>query len=349
LSGIGRPGNPATGIGAAFYGLSAQGTLAYARAGSPGFLRADGDVVQNTLVWVDRQGREEPFGAPAREYVYPRISPDGQRIAVSVNSQLQDIWIWDTTRRNMSPLSSNPELDGLPVWTPDSQRVIWASQRAGNLNLYWQRADGTGEAERLTTSPLAQRPSSVTPDGKFVLFAIASRGQDLAMLSLDDKREVTMLLADREYDELNGEVSPDGRWLAYESNESGRFEVYVRPFPAVQQARTLVSSSGGRQPLWSRNGRELFYIAADGALMSAAVEAPKSRNEFAASAPIRLGGARYFDAEGTPNRGRTYDVSADGTRFLRIKESQSSERSERRSIVVVVNWLDELKRLVPTR
>jgi serine/threonine-protein kinase len=251
----------------------------------------------------------------------------------------------------MSPLSSNPELDGLPVWTPDSQRVIWASQRAGNLNLYWQRADGTGEAERLTTSPLAHRTSSVTPDGKFVLFAIASgggRGQDLAMLSLDDRREVKMLLDGPKYDELNGEVSPDGRWLAYESNESGRFEVYVRPFPAVQEARTLISSSGGRQPLWSRNGRELFYIAADGALMSAAVEAPRRSNEFAASAPVRLGGARYFDAEGTPNRGRTYDVSTDGTRFLRIKESQSDER-ERRSIVVVVNWLDEMKRLVPGR
>jgi Tol biopolymer transport system component len=253
----------------------------------------------------------------------------------------------------MSPLSSNPELDGLPVWTPDSQRVIWASQRAGNLNLYWQRADGTGETERLTTSPLAHRASSVTPDGKYVLFAIAGGsaggGQDLAMLALDGTREVTMILADPKYQELNGEVSPDGRWLAYESNENGEFEVYVRPFPAVQQGRTLISNTGGRQPVWSRNGRELFYIAADGALMSAAVETPRSDNEFAASAAVRLGGARYWDAEGSPNRGRTYDVSADGTRFLRIKEDEAAERLDRRSIVVVVNWLNELKRLVPAQ
>ena len=350
VSGIGRPGNPATGSGAAFYAVSNEGMLVYARAGSPGFLTPNDDA-QSTLVWVDRQGREESFGAPPRRYVYPRLSPDGQRVAVDIRSQLQDIWIWDTTRRNMSPLSSNPEIDGLPVWTPDSQRVIWSSQRAGNLNLYWQRADGTGEAERLTTSPLAHRASSVAPDGKVVVFSIGGlgRGQDLAMLTLDGKREVTMLLADPKYEELNGEVSPDGRWLAYESNESGRFEVYVRPFPDVQQGRRLVSSSGGRQPLWSRNGRELFYIAGDGALMSAAVETPRSRDEFAASAAVRLVGSRYWDAEGTPNRGRTYDVSADGTRFLRIRESESADRSERRSIIVVVNWLDELKRRVPVR
>jgi serine/threonine-protein kinase len=352
MSGIGRPGNPATGSGAAFYALSTDGVLVYARAGSRGFLRAD-EIVPNTLVWVDRQGREDSFGAPPREYVYPRLSPDGQRAALSVSSQLQDIWIWDIKRRNMSPLSSNPELDGLPVWTPDSQRVIWASQRAGNLNLYWQRADGTGETERLTTSPLAHRASSVTPDGKYVLFAIAGGsaggGQDLAMLALDGTREVTMILADPKYQELNGEVSPDGRWLAYESNENGEFEVYVRPFPAVQQGRTLISNTGGRQPVWSRNGRELFYIAADGALMSAAVETPRSDNEFAASAAVRLGGARYWDAEGSPNRGRTYDVSADGTRFLRIKEDEAAERLDRRSIVVVVNWLNELKRLVPAQ
>ena len=350
VSGIGRPGNPAVGSGAAFYAVSSEGTLVYARAGSPGFLASD-DAPRNSLVWVDRQGREEPFGAPLGEYVYPRISPDGQRVALDIRSQLQDVWIWDTKRQNMSPLSSNPEIDGLPVWTPDSQRVIWSSQRAGNLNLYWQRADGTGELKRLTTSPFGHRASSVTPDGKFVVFSIGGlgSGQDLAMLSLGDKHEVTMLLADPNYQELNGEVSPDGHWLAYESNESGRFEVYVRPFPAVDQGRTLVSSSGGRQPVWSHNGRELFYIAGDGALMSAAVDAPRSRNEFAAGAAVRLGGARYWDAEGTPNRGRTYDVSADGTRFLRIKESEAADRAGRRSIIVVVNWLDELKRLVPLR
>jgi hypothetical protein len=124
--------------------------------------------------------------------------------------------------------------------------------------------------------------------------------------------------------------------------------VYVRPFPAVDQGRWQVSNTGGRQPAWSLDGRELFYIAADGALMSAGVQVPQGRQAFAAATPVKLhDGGKYYDTEGTPNRGRTYDVSRDGSRFLRIKQIPSQANATPGSLVVATNWFTDLKRLVP--
>jgi eukaryotic-like serine/threonine-protein kinase len=350
VDGVGRPGNPVTATGAAFFDVSAQGTLVYARSGAASFLRAL-DNERNTLVWVDRQGREEPLSAPPRAYVYPRISPQGDRLALDIRDREQDVWIWDLRRQTLTPLSSHPDLDGLPIWTPDGQRVVWASQRDGPLNLYWQRADGTGAVERLTRSPNGQRPNSFTSDGKRLVFSVGgggnAEGQNIATMSIEGERQVTPLLQGK-FVEQNGDVSPDGRWLAYESDESGQFEVYVRPFPAVDQGRWQVSNTGGRQPAWSRDGRELFYIAADGALMSAGVQAPQGGQAFAAATPVKLqDGGKYYDTEGTPNRGRTYDVSRDGLRFLRIKQIPSQTNATRGSLVVAANWFTDLKRLVP--
>lgn len=248
LDGVGRPGSPQTASGAAFCDVSADGTLVYARAGATGFLRfLDND--QNTLAWVDRHGREELLSAPPRAYLYPRISPDGTRLALDIRDRGQDIWIWDIQRQTLTPLSSDQALDGLPLWTPDGERVVWMSARAAGVNnLYWQRADGTGMIERLTDSPNGHRPNSFTPDGKRLVFSMQlGRGQDLAMLSVEGKREIAPLLQGM-FDEQNGEISPDGRWLAYESNESGRFEVYVRSFPAVDLSRATVSTAGGGSP-----------------------------------------------------------------------------------------------------
>ena len=353
LDHVGRPGNPVTATGAAFFEVSAQGTLVYARSGAASFLRFL-DNERNTLVWVDRQGREEPLSAPPRAYVYPRISPDGTRLALDIRDHDQDVWIWDLRRQTLTPLSSDPDLDGLPIWTPDGQRIVWASQLGGGpLNLYWQRADGTGAIERLTESPNGHRPNSITPDGKHLVFSVGGGGngvgQNISMMSLEGEREVTPLLRGKS-DEQNGDVSPDGRWLAYESDESGQFEVYVRPFPAVDQGRWPVSNAGGRQPAWSRNGRELFYIAADGGLRSAGMQAPQGQQAFRVATPVKLqDGGKYYDTEGTPNRGRTYDVSPDGLRFLRIKQDPSQTNATPGALVVATNWFEDLKRLVSSR
>ena len=192
----------------------------------------------------------------------------------------------------LTRLTLDPGLDRFPVWTPDGQRIIFASNRGGALNLWWQAADGSGNAERLTTSSNPQFPTGITPDGTAVVFnePTPTMGSDLLQFALDGTRQVTPLLQTK-FDECNGIVSPDGRWLAYDSNSSGSFEVYVRPFPNVGGGQSPVSTAGGTRPLWARNGKELFYVGADGALMRVPVEA--SGATWNAGTPTKLFEGRY--------------------------------------------------------
>jgi serine/threonine-protein kinase len=166
------------------------------------------------------------------------------------------------------------------------------------------------------------------------------------LLALDRDRTVTPLVQTM-FAERNGEISPDGRWLAYESDESGQFQVYLRPFPAVDGGRQQLSTNGGRQPAWTRSGREMVYVAPDGTLMGVPIAVNATQVGFAAGAPARLvGNEGYYYAWNDLNQGRTYDVAPDGNRFLRLKES--SERTASPGITVVLSWTEELKRLVPT-
>ena len=301
-----------------------------------------------TLVWVDRMGKEEPIAAPPRGYVYPRLSPDGTRVAVAAIDQEQDIWIWDLRRATLTRLTLEPGVNQYPVWTPDGRRIIFTSDRAGGVaNLWWQAADGTGAAERLTTSSNAQVPTGISPDGTQVVFTepTPTMGRDLLRLALDGSRRVTPLLQTK-FDERNGIVSPDGRWLAYESDSSGRFEIYVRPFPNAGGGQWQVSTGGGTRPLWARSGKELFFFGPDGALMRVGVEA--SGATWNAGTPTKLLEGRYFTGGGV-NTGRTYDVSPDGQRFLMIKAPGADSAAAPPSIIVVQHWDEELKRVVPTR
>ena len=310
--------------------VAADGTLVYVDA--PGATAA----AERTLVWVDRQGREEALAAPPRPYFQPRLSPDGTRVAVAVADQENDIWVWDLARQTPSRLTFDPAADFAPVWTSDGRRLIYFSQRGREPGLFWQLADGTGTAERL--SPGAP-PSAVTPDGSQVLFALAGN-RDLAMVALDGTRRVQRLLQDPSV-ERNGIVSPDGRWLAYESDSSGRFEVYVRPFPNVGAGQWLISTAGGTRPLWAPKGDELFYVAPGGALMTRRVYARDGA--WSAGSPTKVVDGPYA-TEGVRDR-RSYDVSSDGQRFLLIK--QPANEATVPQIIVVQHWLEELKRLVP--
>jgi len=334
-----------TAEGAVEAAVAANGTLVYVPGGG-GLIRG----VERRLVWVDREGREEPVpGAPVRSYLYPRLSPDGSQVAVDIRDQAQDIWVWAFQRQTLSRLTFDPALDAFPNWTPDGRRLIWSSRRAGPYNLYAQAADGTGSVERLTEHPLEQRASSVTPDGRQVLFYEDAPGtleQDLAALPLTGDRHPTRITQTM-FAERNGEASPDGRWLAFESNESGQPQIYVRPWPTADAGRWQVSTGGGVQPLWARNGRELFYLAPDGSLIGVPVETASRGTSFASGTPTKLvAGEGYSHAIGTANLGRTYDVSLDGRRFLMIKEG-SGDDAQPRNLVVVQHWTEELKRLVP--
>ena len=193
-------------------------------------------------------------------------------------------------------------------------------------------------------SPRAQNPTSVSPDGRKLIFfevGVGEAGTWLMQLTLDGTRQVTALVK-TPFVTRNGEVSPDGRWLAYEANDSGRYEIYVRPYPNVNDGHWPVSTGGGTRPLWARNSQELFYLAPDGALMRSSVEGGTT---WKATAPTKLFDGHYFAPGGNP--GRTYDITPDGQRFLMVKEVDESGASQ--SLVVVQHFEEELKRLVPMK
>jgi Tol biopolymer transport system component len=327
--------------GAGDFAVATDGTLVYVDA--PGSLGASA----RTLVWVDRTGREEPVAAPPRAYQQPRLSPDGTRVALFSRDQENDLWIWDLRRATLTRLTLDPGLDYFPEWTANGRRIVFTSSRGGAPNVWWQAADGTGTADRLTTSSNGQFVTGITPDGTTVVFTegTPTMGFDLLQLALDGTRRVTPLLQTK-FDERNGIVSPDGRWLAYESNSSGPFEIYVRPFPNVGGGQWQISTTGGTQPLWARNGKELVYVGADGALLRVPVEA--SGATWNAGAPMKLLEGRYYTgAAGTS--GRTYDVSPDGQRFLMIKAPGTDASAAPPALIVVQHWDEELRRLVPTK
>jgi hypothetical protein len=203
------PGLMTTNTGAGNFAVAADGTLVYVDA--PAGLAASA----RTLVWVDRQGHEEPIVAPPRAYAYAQLSPDGTRVALDIRDQEQDIWIWDLKRGGLTPLTSEPGLDSNPVWTLDSERIVFSSDREGGqlgvTNLWWQAADGSGKPERLTTGSNAQFATGITPDGKAVIYVeYAPTGRDLLWLALDDSRRSTPLQQTK-FEERSGIVSPNGR------------------------------------------------------------------------------------------------------------------------------------------
>jgi serine/threonine-protein kinase len=316
-----------------------DGTLAYvdARGASGG---------GRTLVWVDRHGHEEPVGVPSRLYNSPRLSPDGMRIAVAAADQETDIWTWDL--RHGAPLvrlTVDPAQDFTPVWTPDGQRIIFGSDRGGVRNLWWQAADGSGAAKRLTTSTNQELPSDVTPNGSDVLFSAQTldMGFDIMRMPLTgDGRPVPVLRT--KANERSGVVSPDGHWLAYESDSSGSWEVYVRPYPNTEAEPRQVSPGGGGKPFWARDGKELFYALPDGAVMSVPVEANAAI--WSNGAPVKL-----FDTQSpmTSPMFRSFDVSPDGRRFLLIRAARTEQMDTSTNVIVVQHLDEEVKRLVPSK
>jgi protein kinase-like protein/WD40 repeat protein len=341
--------------GAVDMAIAANGTMVYV----PG----DARPTARSLVWVDRLGREEPVSAPRRAFQYPRISPDGTRVALDVRDEDLDIWIWDFASLTFTRLTFDPGGDEYPVWMPDSRRVIFGSGPPNAQNLYWKAADGTGSAERLTQSPSDQDAQSVSPDGKLLVFretgaSAPTRSIDLMLLTLPVAPASSRPSASRDgsplgvkplthtvYAESTAEISPGGQWLAYESNESGREEIYIRPFPEVDSGRWQVSTGGGRTPVWSRNGEELFYVSTEDALMGVRVNAG---SPWHSTTPARVFQGKYFYGGPGTGTGRTYDIAPDGRRFLMIKEDATNEAAPQ-NLVLVQHFDEELKRLVPTK
>jgi Tol biopolymer transport system component len=324
----------------------AGGNLAIANDGTLVYVDLPGGVTTNarTLVWVDRTGKEEAIDAPPRAYLQPRLSPDGKRVAVWSNDQTNDIWIWDLERKMLTPLTRDPGEDQHPLWTRDGKGIIFSSNRSGVFNLWRQAADGTGKPEQLTKSSEPEFATGITPDGTAVVFfeqkGATGRDLNLLQLALDETHRVTSLVDTRAH-ETEGTISPDGRWLAYESTLTGSKEIYVRPFPNVNGPESRVSTAGGTRPIWAPSGKELFYVGVDGSLLQVSVEAKGAT--WNNRAPIKLFERRYYVPR---NSGRSYDVSLDGQRFLMIKGPGADAPP---ALILVQHWDAELKRLAPTK
>jgi eukaryotic-like serine/threonine-protein kinase len=318
--------------GDAQYSFSANGSLAYI----PGAAQS----AQSKLVWVNRNGAEQPLAAPEHAYVNPRISPDGRRIAVGITEQERQVWLYDVSRGTLTRLTFQGDNNLVPFWTPDGRRIAFTSNKEGPRNLFWQLADGSGGLERLTTSESVQLPGSWSPGGELLAFTEVNltTGYDIWVLRLSDRKAQPLLQT--QFNESTPQFSPDGRWLAYVSDESGRKEIYVQPYPGPG-GKWQISAEGGVEPLWNRNGRELFYRSGKKMM---AVEI-STKPSFSAGTPKMLfeGVYQLLAAISTPN----YDVSPDGQRFLMLKPVESAQAAPTQ-INVVLNWFEELKQKVPT-
>jgi len=317
--------------GDAQFSVSATGALVYV----PGNVLGS----QRRLVWVSRNGAEQALDIPARAYRNPRLSPDGRRVAASIEEQETQIWLYDLARQTLTRLTFEANNNSIPAWTPDGKRIAFFSNRTGPLNIFWQLADGSGGLERLTTGEYLNAPHSWSPDGQLLAFTEVhpSTGNDIWVLPLKDRKPQPFLRTP--YSEGAPRFSPDGRWLAYASTESGRNEIYVQPYPGPG-GKWQISAEGGTEPVWNPNGRELFYRSGD-RMMAVEITTQPS---FAAGRPrILFEAGQYLP---TPAVSPNYDVSPDGQRFLMLKAPE--QEAAPTQINVVLNWFEELKRRVPT-
>jgi serine/threonine-protein kinase len=316
--------------GGAQYSISATGSLVYVPGGV--------NSVQRRLVWVNRNGSEEPLAAPVRAYRYPRLSPDGRRAAMTIDEQESHLWLYDLPRETLTRFTFSGNYNSAMAWTPDGKRIAFESDKEGPRNLFWQLADGSGGLERLTTSGYTNVPMSWSPDGQVLAFTESSptTGYDIWILRIVDRKAQPFLRTP--FNESAPRFSPDGRWLAYISDESGRWEIYVQPYPEPG-GKWQISTEGGTEPAWNRNGRELFYRSGD-KMMAVDIS---TQSGFVAGKPRMLFEGQY---EQTPTTFPNYDVSNDGQRFLMVKPTE--QVSAPTQINVVLNWFEELKQKVPT-
>jgi WD40 repeat protein len=330
--------------------VSASGTLVYV----PPTADAGGITVspKRTLVWVDLDGNEETISAPPDTYGFPDVSPDGTKVALSVERDgNRDIWIWDLIRENLSRLTFDEAVDRTPMWTPDGKRIVFSSNRDGLICIFWKAADGTGKVEKIGSLPGQHLfPWSWASDGKTLVTAEMAptlTDVDIGAISMEGDGERKSLLKS-DHVESHPRISPDGRWMAYFSDETGAFQIFVRPFPEVDQAKWQVSVDSGQSPLWSPDGRELYYLNRDAIMAAQVITEPT----FSASKPKTLFRGNYVTGY---LENPEWDISPDGKRFLMIKPAATTDEgtSEEstveipRKIIIVQNWDQELKQRVP--
>ena len=322
--------------GAADFSISDNGRLVYALGEVGGAVR--------TMVWVDGEGLETALPLPARPYRDPRLSPDGRRVAVRVADESRnDLWVFDVQSAAGLRLTNEASV-GAPIWTPDGERIIFTWNKEPPNALFWIPADGSGEAERLTTPDAVggDFPTSVSPDGQAVVFVrlLDVGHRELWQVPLDGER-TPQPVVQGEFSRGNAALSPDGQWLAYRSNQSGAVEVYLQPYPGPGST-TPVSIGGGDSPVWSHDGRELFYRVGNRMMVVEVETEPTLR----VNPPEELWEEPYYNLPLGVGV-RQYHVAPDG-RFLMMRQGAvTDDDTALPELVVVLNWFEELKARVP--
>jgi Tol biopolymer transport system component len=321
---------------------SGTGTLVY----RTGKLSAESYPV----LWLDDSGKTQPLIATPGLYGNPRFSPDGQQLAIAqIEGTKFGIFVYDWQRETMSRLTFGTQTTSLPTWSPDGKHIVFRFSSAGGSSLGWIRADGAGETQRLLDSKNDVLPYSFFPDGRRLAYSEfdPENGWDLWTLALDvsdpdhPKAGKPELFLRTPFHEVSPAVSPDGRWIAYASDESGRIEVYVRPFPGPG-GKWQISNAGGNVPIWSRNSRELFFENPDNRIMVTDYEL---KNESFVVGKSRLWSDRQLHGvSGTSH----YDLAPDGKRFA-IFPNLNAPAEEKGSVhmTFLLNFFDELRRRVP--
>jgi serine/threonine-protein kinase len=322
--------------GMAAFAISSAGHLVYAAGPEERGTRLP--------VWVDRQGHKSALPLPPRSYLHPRLSPDGRQLAIEVEGASHDIFTYDFARDVFTKMS----FDGAshwPLWTPDGRRLTFRSWKTGTMTMWWMPADRSASPQLLTNLGSMQSPESWAPDGRTLAFTQMDdpeRGSDIYLLPLDGDRKPHPLVQTK-FSEGSPKFSPDGAWLAYSSNESSQPEVYAMAYPGPG-AIIKISTNGGTDPLWRRDGRELYYRNGDQML---AVEVSAGRSvQSTFSKPRVLWSGHYLAGAGSScgmagPTSANYDVTANGQRFLMIEDASPSAECER--LRVVSNWSIELK------
>ena len=298
-------------------GVSASGSIAYPQSGTSALRQ---------LMLVSRAGQATPLTSEPRAFDNPRFSPDGRRIAVTIrvtDGPGRDVWVFDLAQRSWSRLTTDG-LSDLPIWTPDGRRVVFSS----NSDLWWVAADGSEKAESLYVANGGRIAGSVVPDGKSVVYQEYGSGNDGIRTLTFDSAPASRMILPAAFNESEVALSPDGRWLAYQSDEADRMEVYVRPYPGPG-GRVSVSLLGGTEPAWSRDGRELYYRAGD-SLMAATVSLSPT---FTVTGRRALFIGTFLRAANS----REYDPAPDGQHFVMIRGGTTQS-----TLIVLNNVFDRM-------
>jgi serine/threonine-protein kinase len=327
------------GHGAGRFDFSTGGTLVY--------LDAKSGSLQSNIVWMDSTGKQEHLFTSNGVAVTPRLSPDGQRLAVSID---QDIWVYDAKRDSSTRITFTAAQNRNPVWMPDGQHIIFG--QGTDYGIWWIRADGSGQPQKLLAAPQIAMPSSVSPNGRLLAFYQGDpvTNLDLWTLPLDmsdpdrPKTGIPQLFLGEPRAQTYPAFSPDGKWIAYSSMETGTMKVFVRPFPGGPSAgKWQISPGSGRFPVWSPGGRELFFLSEDHIMVA---HYRVTGNNFLpekakpwGSKPIKLVGGNV----------KPFDVAADGKRLLVFPAEETLGNNTTVHGTLVLNFFDELRRRVPVQ